>query len=192
MSKKLILLIGAPGSGKTTDGRDIAEKHSDITHYCTGELLKEESKKETKIGKIEKGFIDQGKLVPTDIVIDTIIEAIRNAPTDIVLIGGFPRKEKQMKFFADALYNIKGIELNAVFEIRVSEGTARERFLENGGSDEIFDAEMQTYQSTLEEIEDFYKHDNLLTVIDGERESSVVVNELDALLKKQVVLLPAK
>jgi adenylate kinase len=189
MSKKLILLIGAPGSGKTTDGRNIAEKHSNITHYCTGELLKAEAEKDTKLGKIEKGFISKGKLVPTDIVIDTIVAAIRKAPTDIILLGGFPRKGKQMKFFADALHNIKGIDLSAVVEIKVCEETGRNRFLEHGGSNEIFDAEMKTYQSTIEDIEEFYKHDDLLTVIDGERESSVVIKELDDFLQQKVALL---
>ncbi|MEA2048538.1 MAG: adenylate kinase [Campylobacterota bacterium] len=189
MSKKLILFIGAPGSGKTTDGRNIAEKHSNITHYSTGELLKAESEKETKLGKIEKAFISRGDLVPTDIVIDTIVEAIRNAPTDIILLDGFPRKEKQMKFFGDCLHNVEGIELNAVIEIQVSEDTGRQRFLENGGSNEIFDAEMKIYKSTINEIEEFYKQNDLITIIDGERDSSIVINELDDFLQQKVALL---
>jgi len=188
MSKKLILLVGAPGSGKTTDGHTIAENHPEITYYCTGDLLKDEIEKGTKIGKINESFISRGALVPTDIVIDTIVSAIKSAPTDIVLLGGFPRKEKQMKFFADCLHNIEGIELNAVIEIRVSEAVARNRVLGQGGEDKLFDNEMKIYQSTIAEIEEFYNNDNLLTVIDGERDASVVIKDIDDFLQQKVAL----
>jgi len=183
MSKKLILLIGAPGSGKTTDGKTIAQNHAEITHYCTSELLMLEIEKETKIGKICKSFIDQGALVPTDIVIDTIVSAIKSAPTEKVLLGGFPRKEKQMKMFADALFNIQGIELDSVIEIRVSEAVAKARVFGEKASDEAFDTEMKIYQSTIAEIEAFYTQDNLLQVIDGEQSVEVVLQALDALLQ---------
>lgn len=196
MLKKLILLIGAPGSGKTTDGNNIAKNHSDITHYSTGDLLKSEVKKETKLGKINKGFIENGELVPTDIVIDTIVGAVKNAPTDIVLLDGFPRKEKQMKFFADCLNNVDGIELSSVIEIRVSEDVSRERVL---GSDDskteenvnIFNNTMRIYKETITEIEEFYNQNNLLKVIDGERDVSVVVEDIDNFLQEQIALLPA-
>ncbi|MCO4844917.1 MAG: adenylate kinase [Sulfurovum sp.] len=193
MLKKLILLIGAPGSGKTTDGSSIAKNHSDITHYSTGDLLKSEVEKETKLGKINKGFIESGELVPTDIVIDTIVGAVRNAPTDIVLLDGFPRKEKQMKFFADCLNNVDGIELSSVIEIRVSEDVARERVL--GGaeskSEDLFNNTMKIYQETIAEIEEFYNQNNLLKVINGEQEMNVVVEEIDTFLQQQIALLPA-
>ena len=196
MSKKLILLIGAPGSGKTTDGSNIAKNHSDITHFSTGDLLKDEAEKETKLGKINNGFISKGELVPTDIVIDTIVEAIKKAPTDIVLLDGFPRKEKQMKMFADCLNNVHDIELSSVIEIRVSEDVARERVL---GRDEaraddredVFNNRMKIYKETIAEIEAFYNQDNLLKVIDGEREVAAVVNEIDNFLQEQIALAPA-
>jgi len=191
MSKKLILLIGAPGSGKTTDGSNIAKNHSDITHYSTGELLKEEARKETKLGKINNSFISKGELVPTDIVIDTIVAAVKEAPTNIVLLDGFPRKEKQMKLFADCLNNIHGIELSSVIEIRVSEDVARERVLGHDEADNIFNTEMKIYKDTITEIEEFYNHDNLLKVIDGERKTDIVVNEIDNFLQQQVGLAPA-
>lgn len=193
MSKKLILLIGAPGSGKTTDGSNIAKNHSDITHYSTGDLLKSEVEKETKLGKINKGFIERGELVPTDIVIDTIVGAVKNAPTDIVLLDGFPRKEKQMKFFGDCLNNIQGIELSSVIEIRVSEAVAKERVLGSAEAktEDIFNNTMRIYQETITEIEEFYDHDKLLKVINGEQEMDIVIEEIDNFLKQQIALLPA-
>jgi len=196
MSKKLILLIGAPGSGKTTDGSNIAKNHSDITHFSTGDLLKDEAGKETKLGKINNGFISKGELVPTDIVIDTIVEAIKKAPTDIVLLDGFPRKEKQMKMFADCLNNVHDIKLSSVIEIRVSEDVARERVLGRDearadDSEDVFNNRMKIYKETIAEIEAFYNQNNMLKVINGEREVAAVVNEIDDFLQEQVALAPA-
>ena len=185
MSKKLILLIGAPGSGKTTDGASLAKSHDEITHYSTGDLLKAEVAKGTKLGKINAGFISKGELVPTDIVIDTLVSAIKDAPTETVLLDGFPRKEKQMKMFADCLLNVEGIELNSVVEIRVSEAVAKERVLGHDEADNLFNTEMKIYQDTIAEIEEFYNHDNLLKVIDGERDSAVVIEEIDAFLQSK-------
>jgi len=192
MSKKLILLIGAPGSGKTTDGSAIAQNHSEITAYSIGELLEKETKKDTKLGKINKNYILKGELIPTAIVIDTIMDAVKNAPTNIVLLDGFPRKEKQMKIFADILSANHTIELYSVIEIRVSEAIARERVL--GRSDraddqeEIFNNRMKIYQETISNIEEFYDHNNLLKIIDGEQEVSAVINDIDEFLKSHIKL----
>ena len=95
MPKKLILLIGAPGSGKSTDAKLIAEKHTkDITSYATGDLIKAEIAKGTGIGSIAKSFVEKGDLVPTQMVVEMIVDAINNAPTSVVLLDGFPGKEK--------------------------------------------------------------------------------------------------
>ncbi|HIP62051.1 MAG TPA: adenylate kinase [Sulfurovum sp.] len=194
MSKKLILIIGAPGSGKTTDGGLVAKNHRDtITSYSMGELLKDEIDKNTTLGKINSQFVSRGELVPTAIVIDKTIGIIKNAPTDIVLLDGFPRKAKQMRVFADVLTNDDEIELISVIEIRVSEAVARQRVLgrEDGRDDdeeEVFNNRMRIYAETIEEIEAFYKDKGLLKVIDGERELQVVVEEIDSFLGSQVSL----
>jgi adenylate kinase len=193
MSKKLILLIGAPGSGKTTDGSAIAKNHPEITAYSIGKLLENETKKDTKLGKINNDYISKGELIPTAIVIDTIMEAVKNAPTDIVLLDGFPRKEKQMKIFADILSANHTIELDSVIEIRVSEEVARERVLgrnkdRDDDSEKIFNNRMRIYKETISNIEEFYDHDNLLKIIDGEREVEAVVADIDEFLKSHIAL----
>lgn len=194
MSKKLILLIGAPGSGKTTDGQSIAKKHSDITSYSLGELLKDEIAKGTTTGKINNDYISKGDLVPTAITIDTLCSAIQKAPTDIVLVDGFPRKEKQMTILGDIVNDVNRVDLISVIEVRVSEAVARERVLgkdTSKESEEIFNHQMAIYKETIEHIEKFYQHEYLLKVIDGEQDVAVVVAEIDAFLQKKVALEPA-
>ncbi|HHH37453.1 MAG TPA: adenylate kinase [Epsilonproteobacteria bacterium] len=183
MPKKLILLIGAPGSGKTTDARQIAEKHAgSITSYSTGDLIRKEIEKGTATGKIAEGFVSKGDLIPTAIVVEMIVAAIKSAPTDIVLLDGFPGKEKQLQHFCDFVFNGHDIQLVSVIEVRVSEEVAKARCLASGKSEEIFEHEMTSYTQAIDIIEKHYEDKQILKVIDGEKELDAVVAEIDAYL----------
>jgi adenylate kinase len=184
MAKKLILLIGAPGSGKSTDAQFIAEKHSDrITSYSTGDLIRKEIEKGSAVGKIAKDFVGKGDLVPTAIVVELIVAAINNSLTDIVLIDGFPGKEKQLQHFCDYIFNNDKIQLVSVIEVKVSDEVARKRFLDAGRSEEVFEHEMKAYKESLSEIEAHYKDKDVLKVVDGEQELDTVVAEIDSHLE---------
>jgi len=187
MPKKLILLIGSPGCGKTTDARLISEKHKDeITNYSTGSLIKEEIERGTAIGRISKSFFDKGDLVPTQIVLDIIVNAIADAPTEIVLLSGFPGKQKQLAYFGDYLFTHDKIELISVIELQVNEALAKERFLSTGRSEEIFTHEMDAYKESIDEIEQYYNKEHLLEIINAEDDIEVVVNNIDAHLLSQI------
>ncbi len=188
MSKKLILLIGAPGSGKTTDGKTVAsECITQITSYSLGEILKQEIEKGGKIGKIIDDYVSKGDLVPTSLTIDEVCKTIADAPTDIVLIDGFPREMEHVKIFGDVINNLKRVELISVIEVRVSEAVARERYFKNHNeSEEVFEHSMKVYQDTISEIEEYYNKQNILKIIDGERDLDVVVNDIKDYLKSLV------
>jgi adenylate kinase len=76
--KKLFLIIGAPGSGKTTDAELIAENHKNITHYSTGDMFRAEVASGSQRGALIDTYISKGLIVPIDIAIETIITAIKN------------------------------------------------------------------------------------------------------------------
>ena len=94
--KKLFLIIGAPGSGKTTDAQKIAELNAKIAHYSTGDLLRAEVASGSEQGKLIESFTSQGNLVPLEIVVKTIVNAINASPKDVILIDGYPRSVEQM------------------------------------------------------------------------------------------------
>jgi len=192
MPKKLILIIGAPGSGKSTDSNLIVQRHKgDITTIPIGDLLRQEIKHRTGVGKIAEKYVEEGELVPGQVIMYEIFGRVKNAPTNIVLIDGFPRGLNQMKEMGDALFLDKDIELVSVIEIRVSKNTSRKRFLGDNPSkaeEALFEHKMEIYTTLIEEIENYYKKDNLLTVIDGEQDVEAVASDIDEFLSKKVAL----
>ncbi len=196
--KKLFLIIGAPGSGKTTDASIIAEKNSDtIVHYSTGDMLREEVASGSDLGQEIESYISKGALVPLEIIVNTIVSAINNAPVDNVLIDGYPRSTEQMTAFDALVEKEDNIELTSVIEVRVSEEVARERILgrraeaapgeeRSDDSEEVFNDRMKIYTDPLAEIQAFYTDKNLLQVISGERTLEEVVADMEAFVKSKI------
>ena len=194
--KKLFLIIGAPGSGKTTDADLIAKKHSDtIIHYSTGDMLRAEVASGSELGETIESYISKGALVPLNIIINTIISAIKHAPKDIVLIDGYPRSTEQMTALDEILQTEEEIDLVSVIEVRVSEAVAKERILgraaeaevvRSDDSIEVFYDRMKIYTDPLAEIQKFYTDKNLLQVIDGERTLEVIVDDMDAFVQSNI------
>ena len=97
--KKVFIFLGPPGCGKGTQ-TDVLSKDLNIPHIDTGSLLRENIKNETEFGKIAKGFIDKGQLVPIEVVKSVINERIsREDCKNGYILDGFPRSVEQ----ADAL-----------------------------------------------------------------------------------------
>ena len=195
--KKLFLIIGAPGSGKTTDASIIAEKNENIVHYSTGDMLREEVASDSKLGKEIESYISKGALVPLEIIVNTIVSAINNAPVDNVLIDGYPRSTEQMTAFDELVSKEDNIELASVIEVRVSEEVARQRILgrraeaapgeeRSDDSEEVFNDRMKIYTDPLADIQAFYTEKNLLEVIDGARTLEEVVKDMESFVKSKI------
>ena len=188
--KKLFLIIGAPGSGKTTDAELIAKRHEDITHYSTGEMFRAEVASGSEIGKLINNYVSQGNLVPIDIVIETIVSAIKKSPTPVVVIDGYPRSGEQMTELDKYLQNEPEVQLVNCIEVVVSENVARDRVLgrARGADDnnEVFNNRMKVYTDPLAEIQSFYEAKGLLHKINGERTIEEIVDDMDNFVQSRI------
>lgn len=188
--KKLFLIIGAPGSGKTTDAELIAAKYESITHYSTGDMFRAEVASGSERGKIIDSYVSKGNIVPIEIAIETILQAIKNTSTDIVIIDGYPRSFEQMNELHKYLANEPEVELVNVIEVEVSEEVARQRVLgrARGADDkvEVFNNRMKVYTEPLAEIQEFYGRKNLLQKINGERTIEEIVEDMDNFIQSRI------
>lgn len=189
--KKLFLIIGAPGSGKTTDAEIIAERNSDvIKHYSAGDMFRAEVASGSERGKVIDSYISKGNIVPIDIAIETIVGAIKKAPTDVIVIDGYPRSLEQMEALDKYLLNEKNVKLVNVIEVEVSEEVARDRVLgrARGADDnnEVFNNRMKVYTEPLADIQAFYTAKELLRKINGERTVEEIVDEMEAFVKSKI------
>lgn len=189
--KKLFLIIGAPGSGKTTDAEMIAARNCEsIVHYSTGDLLRAEVASGSDRGQRINSFISKGLIVPIEIAIETITSAIKTAPSDVILFDGYPRSYEQMNELNKFLQNDTSIELLSVIEVVVSEEVARDRVLgRSRGEDdkeEVFNNRMSVYTEPLSIIQTFYEEKNLLQKINGERSIEAIVDEMDSFIKAKI------
>ena len=117
-----IIMLGAPGAGKGTQAKKIAEKYG-IPHISTGDIFRANIKNGTELGKKAKTYMDQGLLVPDELTCDLVVDRIQqpDAKNGYVL-DGFPRTVPQ----AEAL-DAMGVKIDKVIEIYVPDETIQQR-----------------------------------------------------------------
>lgn len=98
-----IIMLGAPGAGKGTQAKKIAEKYS-IPHISTGDIFRANIKDGTELGKKAKEYMDKGALVPDELVVDLVIDRFKNPDcANGYVLDGFPRTIPQAEALDNAL-----------------------------------------------------------------------------------------
>lgn len=113
-----IIMLGAPGAGKGTQAKKIAEKYQ-IPHISTGDIFRANIKAGTELGKKAKSYMDEGALVPDELVVDLVVDRVgqEDAKNGYVL-DGFPRTIPQAEALDKAL-NAIGEKMDYAINVEV-------------------------------------------------------------------------
>lgn len=113
-----LVLLGPPGAGKGTQAQIISQRF-DVPHISTGDMLREQKKKKTKLGLLAASYMDKGKLVPDDVVLDMLANRFKRKDAQKgFLMDGFPRTCAQAEAF-NARLSRKGTPLDAVLLLSI-------------------------------------------------------------------------
>ena len=123
-----IIMLGAPGSGKGTTAKVLAER-TNLPHISTGDMFREQIKKDTELGKLANSYISQGNLVPDEVTINIVKDRLdwEDAKNGVIL-DGFPRTIKQAEALASILQE-KGKKVDIVPELVVPDQVIIDRIL---------------------------------------------------------------
>ncbi len=184
-----IVLFGPPGSGKGTQSEKLITAYG-LKHLSTGDLLRSEIENKTLLGQHAKSLMDKGQLVPDEVVIGMISDALDANPLSKgFLFDGFPRTDAQAEAL-DELLKLKNTGISAVLALQVSEQELIRRLLNRGLiskrsddiNEEVIKARINEYHKKTSPVADYYKRADKIVNVSGEGS----VEEIFALLCHEI------
>ena len=170
-----IVIFGAPGSGKGTQSDNLI-KHYGLFHISTGDVLRDHMKRGTELGKIAATYINDGKLIPDDLMISILEMVLDENPEKEklgVIFDGFPRTTEQAKALKDMLAR-GGSKVDIVIGLDVPEAELIDRLLkrgkESGRSDdnlETIKKRLDVYHNQTSPLRDHYIEEGIYAAING-------------------------
>jgi adenylate kinase len=188
-----IILFGPPGSGKGTQSENLITSYG-LKHLSTGDLLRSEIANQTPLGLEAKRFMDQGQLVPDEVVIGMISSALDNNPAAKgFLFDGFPRTEAQ-SIALDKLLALKETEISLVLALEVSEEELVKRLLNrgltSGRSDDtnetVIRARINEYEQKTTVVANYYAGFDKVVKIKGEGTVQEIFSSLRSEIDKRL------
>ncbi|HIZ18105.1 MAG TPA: adenylate kinase [Candidatus Olsenella stercoravium] len=204
-----IVLLGAPGAGKGTQAQKLVAEFG-LAHISTGDLLRAAIKEGSKLGKKAKGYMDEGKLVPDDLVIDLVKERLEadDAQKGFIL-DGFPRNTAQAVTL-DSELAAMGRTLDAALLVSVEPAVIVERlssrrtcrscgytapagvdtcprcggemYQRDDDKPETIQHRLDVYQSQTAPLVEYYRGHSILKEVDGDRPVDEVYADVKVLL----------
>jgi|WetSurMetagenome_2_1015567.scaffolds.fasta_scaffold265322_2 adenylate kinase len=165
-----LLIFGPPGVGKGTQSALIAEKLN-LFHLSTGEYLRKAINDGTELGLKAKDIVEKGKLVPDDIMIGIVAQALEDNTSgkDGFILDGFPRTLDQAKAL-DVIFRKMDVSDIRVLYLTSHEDELVERLLKRGRKDdteEIIRHRLHIYEESTKPIIDYYRNTKEVLEIDG-------------------------
>lgn len=171
---KNIVIFGAPGAGKGTQSEKMI-KHYGLGHISTGDVLRNEIKNGTELGKTAKAYIDNGQLIPDDLMINILANVYDSFGKDHagVIFDGFPRTIAQAEALKEMLAK-RGHHIAAMIELKVPEEELKARLVnrgkESGRSDdneETIKKRLDVYHKQTEPLSQWYFKEGLHHPVEG-------------------------
>ena len=171
---KNIVIFGAPGSGKGTQSDKMIEKYG-LNHISTGDVLRAEIKNGTELGKTAKGFIDNGQLIPDDLMVSILASVYDSFGREHkgVIFDGFPRTIPQAEALKQMLDD-RGDKVAAMIELDVPEDELMKRLILRGqqsgradDNEETIKKRLVVYHSQTQPLIEWYKKEGIHFHIDG-------------------------
>lgn len=169
-----IVLFGAPGCGKGTQAARLKEKYG-INHVSTGEIIRNEIRNGTELGRKVASCIERGELAPDEVVIDIIanyVEANKESAGNI--FDGFPRTTHQAEKF-DEILDEHGLKVDTMIYMDVPEQELVDRILLRGkesgraddASEDVIRNRIANYRLQTEVVADYYQAQGKYAAVNG-------------------------
>ncbi len=188
-----LLLIGAPGAGKGTQAKLLAERFG-IAHISSGDLLRQHVREQTSLGRKIKSYVDNGDLVPDGVVMDMLRKPVVAASeASGYVLDGFPRTVEQAKA-AFSVAQALGAEVQAAVHLDVPREELVRRLLSRGrGNDDteaVIEHRLQVYLEKTIPLLEYYAGREWMFAVDGTQPEYAVHEDIVARLKKMAAFAP--
>jgi adenylate kinase len=162
-----LIIFGPPGVGKGTQAKLLAEKLN-LRHLSTGDILRKAVKEGTELGKKAKEIMEKGDLVPDEIMIGIVNDALAEEKDKGFILDGFPRTLEQAQAL-DAIFEDKDFDDTKVISLTANDAEIIRRLMGRGRSDDTEEAiknRLDVYNNSTAPVLDYYNgNGNVLNVI---------------------------
>ena len=186
---KNIVIFGAPGSGKGTQSDKLIEKYG-LQHISTGDVLRAEIKNGTELGRTAKQYIDQGQLIPDELMVSILASVYDGFGRGHkgVIFDGFPRTIPQAEAMK-AMLAERGDKVAAMIELEVPEDELMKRLLLRGklsgradDNEETIKKRLVVYHQQTQPLIEWYKKEGVHHHIDGLGELDRIFQDICAVV----------
>ena len=186
-----LILFGPPGAGKGTQAARIKERYN-LAHLSTGDMLRAAVEAKTPVGLKAKSVMDEGKLVPDEVVVGAVKARIEHDDChDGFILDGFPRTLSQAEHL-DVMLREEHARIDALIRIEVDDdelvGRIKRRAAETGSRVRADDNEatlrsrLDVYRDQTAPVLPFYEKQGIVHVVDGMADIDAVSNAIYAIL----------